>query len=370
MNDVTAYIAWIPEWLQTILIFCVAIIVAWVAHSLLFRALTRLVEERGLFLRSLISRGRGAARLVILLIGFAFAAQLAPLTQRGAAIASSIFVVGIVGLIGLLAYSALHIFTIVYLRRFKLDAEDNALARKHTTQMRILQRVGNVLIFITVLAAMLMTFESVRTYGVSLLASAGAAGLIAALALQPVLKNLFAGIQIAITQPISLDDAVIIEGEWGTIEEITSTYVVVKIWDWRRLVVPISYFIETPFQNWSRESTSLIGIVKIYLDHTAPIDAIRKKAHEIVKKSALWDRNEFYAQITDFTQTNMEVRILASARNSAQAYDLRCEIREELITWLQNEHPGALPRVRSEIDKLPDLAGNSEIQVLPGAADR
>lgn len=366
MIDLTAALTWMPDWLRTVLIFLAAIGVGWTVHSFLFRLLRRLVAGQDLFWRSLVSRSSGPSRLVILIVCFAFAARVSPLTDEGTDIVSRIFAVAIIGLIAWLAHSALHIFTTVYLRRFKLDAEDNLLARKHTTQIRILQRVANVVIIVTAVAAMLMTFESVRTYGVSLLASAGAAGLIAGLALQPVLKNLFAGIQIAITQPMRIDDVVIVEGEWGTIEEITSTYVVVKVWDQRRLVIPLSYFIEQPFQNWTRESSDLIGVVYIYLDHTAPLDEIRQKAHEIVEASPLWNKDVFNQQVTDFTATNMQVRIIASAPNAGDAWALRCEIREKLITWLQEAHPSALPRTRTEIDKLPDPGPDSGLESMTG----
>lgn len=191
-----------------------------------------------------------------------------------------------------------------------------------------------------------MTFDGVRQYGVSLLASAGAAGLVVGLALQPVLKNIFAGIQLAVTQPIRIDDALLVEGEWGNVEEITSTYVVMRLWDWRRLVLPLSYFIEKPFQNWTRDNAALIGTVMIYLDYRTPIDAIRKKVQEIASKSKNWDGRVVNVQVTDFRQNTMEVRILVSAPTSPRTFDLRCEVREQLIAFLQEHHPQALPRVR------------------------
>jgi small-conductance mechanosensitive channel len=246
---------------------------------------------------------------------------------------------------------------VVHLRRFKLDAADNLLARKHVTQTKMLQRVVNGLIVVITASIALMTFDSVRQYGVSLLASAGAAGLIVGLALQPVLKNLIAGIQLAVTQPIRIDDALIVEGEWGNVEEITSTYVVVRLWDWRRLILPLSYFIEKPFQNWTRDNADLIGTVFMYLDHTAPVAAIRSKVEQIVAGAPQWDKRVVAVQVTDFKQTTMEVRILASAGSAGQAFDLRCLIREKIIAFLQQEHPHALPRFRTEApDTLPGAA--------------
>jgi small-conductance mechanosensitive channel len=194
----------------------------------------------------------------------------------------------------------------------------------------------------------LMTFEPVRQYGVSLLASAGAAGLILGLAMQPVLSNLVAGIQIAITQPIKIEDAVIVENEWGWVEEINSTYVVVRLWDWRRLVVPLTYFIQKPFQNWTREGSSLIGSAFLYVDHTAPIPAMRKKLAEIAAQSNLWDGKVVNLQVSDVRENVIEIRMLMSARNASQAWDLRCEVREKMVGFLQAELPSALPRYRTE----------------------
>src|SRR6185503_20725299 len=225
----------------------------------------------------------------------------------------------------------------------------NLTARKHVTQVRVLQRSADVLVIIVTLAAALMTFEPVRQYGVSLFASAGVAGIVAGLAARPVLSNLFAGVQIAMTQPIRLEDAVIVENEYGNIEEITSTYVVVRLWDLRRLVLPLTYFIEKPFQNWTRESSTLIGTVLIYVDYRAPVDAIRKAAEAIVRASNHWDGRVFNVAVTDFKHDTMEVRILASAGTSGRVFDLRCEVREKLVDFLQREHPEALPRQRTEL---------------------
>jgi small-conductance mechanosensitive channel len=206
----------------------------------------------------------------------------------------------------------------------------------------------HTLIVVVTLSAVLMTFEPVRQYGVSLFASAGAAGLIAGLAARPVLSNLIAGIQIATTQPIRIDDQVVVENETGRIEEITSTYVVIRLWDMRRLIVPLSYFIEKPFQNWTRDSTNLIGSVFLYVDFSAPVDVIRAKLLEIVQASKLWDGQVAKLQVTDAKESGIELRALASARSAGDAFDLRCEIREQLIGFLQKEHAGALPRARQE----------------------
>jgi small-conductance mechanosensitive channel len=344
----------VPAWTVTLFIFVLALIVAWVVHRFLFRYLADFVSDRDLFWRSLVSRTRRPMLILAVMLALMAASAIAPVTYGQAAAIRQALAVGTIVLIALMASVALHIWMTLYLRRFKLDSEDNLLARKHVTQTRILRRVADILITVVAVSAVLMTFESVRQYGVSLLASAGAAGIIMGLALQTVLRNLLAGIQLAITQPIRIDDVLIVEGEWGRVEEITSTYVVLKIWDWRRLVVPLSYFIETPFQNWTRESASLIGEVTISLDYRAPMEAIRVQAEAIVKASPLWDGKVFVVQVTDFAETTMKVRTLMSARDAARAFDLRCDFREKLVGYIQGEHPDALPVRRI------DMSGEGE----------
>jgi small-conductance mechanosensitive channel len=353
---VTDRLSWMPDWLVSLIVFAVAIFAALVVHQLIFRALNRLVENRELFWRSLVQRGRRPARLAILVFALSVAAGVAPMSPAQTGVIQHLLLVAFIALLGWLSGIALGIWATLYLRHYQLDAEDNLLARKHTTQMRILQRVAMILIVVITAAAMLMTFDQVRQYGVSLLASAGAAGIVVGLALQPLLKNLVAGIQLAITQPIRIDDAVIVEGEWGNIEEITATYVVVRLWDWRRMVVPLSYFIEHVFQNWTRDDAALIGTVTFYADYTAPVAAMRAKLEEIVKASPLWDGKVVNMQVTDFKADTMEVRMLMSAGTAGRVFDLRCAVREQMIGWLQQEHPRALPRRRAEIEALESAA--------------
>lgn len=349
-GEITDWSIWLqsvlPDWVVSLMIFASAIALALMLHRIAFGIVTRLVSAYDLFWRSLVSRTESLTRFAAVIIAMAVAASVAPLTYPG--LVQQILLVCFIILMGWLVKSALHIWTTVYLRRFKLDAEDNLLARKHVTQTRILRRVGDTLIVVVSLAAVLMSFDEVRQYGVSLLASAGVAGIVVGLALQPVLKNIFAGIQLAVTQPIRIDDALLVEGEWGRVEEITSTYVVVRLWDWRKLILPLSYFIEKPFQNWTRDNAALIGTVMIYLDYSTPIEAMRHKVEEIVRGSRLWDGRVVNLQVTDFRQTTMEVRILMSATNSSNAFDLRCDVREKLMAWLQAEYPTALPRLRAD----------------------
>jgi small-conductance mechanosensitive channel len=347
-------VGWAPDWLISLAVFAVALSITLIVHRLTFRILTRLVSNRDLFWRSLVSRGERPSRFAIILFSLSVAAGVAPLSPPQAYLVQHLLLVAFIALLGWLSGAALGIWATVYLRKYQLNVEDNLLARKHTTQMRILQRVGMTLIIVVTIAAMLMTFDQVRQYGVSLLASAGAAGIVLGLSLQPLLKNLVAGIQLAITQPIRLDDAVIVEGEWGNIEEITATYVVVRLWDWRRMVVPLSYFIEHIFQNWTREDSSLIGTVMLYVDYTAPVEAMRAKLEDIAKASPLWDHRVVNMQVTDFKNDTMEIRMLVSAISAPRVFDLRCEVREKMIGWLQQEYPRALPRRRAEIERTVD----------------
>lgn len=355
-RNVVLMFSWAPPLVVSAGVLLVAVLVALALHRLVFRGMTRLVRDRDLFWRSIVARTRGLTRLAIIMFCLSIAAGIAPLTRVETSMVRHLLLICFIFLVGWVARTAIHIWSTLYLRRFKLDAEDNLLARKHTTQLSILKRVATLLVLVLTFAAALMTFDGVRQYGVSLLASAGAAGIVVGFALQPLLRNLVAGIQLAITQPIRIDDAVIVENEWGNVEEISSTYVVVRLWDWRRMVLPLTYFIETPFQNWTRESSSLLGTVIIHVDYTAPVAAMRRKLEEITAASTLWDRRVAGLQVLELRQDTMEIRMLVSATSAGRAFDLRCEVREKLIAWLQAEYPGALPRRRTEIASLPEGA--------------
>lgn len=354
-NIISAHVeslaAWLPSWAAIIAILIAAIGIAAVGRRFLERAIQVTAAKRDVLWGALAIQLKGPARHAITILALAVAASFAPLDEPTAAVVRHILLLAAIGLIGWATYIVIHIWTGFYLRRFEMEADANLLARKHITQTRILARVANTLVVTIAIATALMTFEEVRQYGISLLASAGAAGLVAGLALQPLLKNIFAGIQLAITQPIRIGDALLVEGEWGNVEEITSTYVVLRIWDWRRLILPLSYFIEKPFQNWTREGAALIGTVLLYLDYSAPIAAIRQRVQEIAKKSPLWDGQVIGVQMTECNTSTVEIRILLSAATAGDAFDLRCEIREKLIAYLQERCPRALPHVRTEISR-------------------
>jgi len=323
-------------------------VLALILHAAALALATRLVGDRRRFLQTFLAATKGPTRLAILLVALAAALPATPLSPDARDALARLLALATICLLGWIASTVLHIAAGLYLARFRIDVADNLQARKHVTQVRILVRMLDVMIGLATVGLALMTFDAVRQYGVTLFASAGVAGIVAGLAARPVLTNFLAGVQIAVAQPIRIDDAVVVEGEWGNIEEITFSYVVVRLWDWRRLVVPLSYFIEKPFQNWTRTGGELIGTVFLYVDHTAPIEAIRAKLGEIVSHSELWDRRTVNLQVTDCKETTIEVRALVSASSASAVWDLRCEVREKLIDFLQRQHPTALPRRRYE----------------------
>ncbi|MFL1897304.1 mechanosensitive ion channel family protein [Aquimarina sp. 2-A2] len=237
------------------------------------------------------------------------------------------------------------------IRHYDLSVSDNLHARKIYTQFNILERIVIFIIILFAIGVALMSFDSIRSVGVSMLTSAGVAGIIIGFSAQKALGTLLAGIQIAFTQPIRMDDVVIVEGEWGTIEEITLTYVVIKIWDKRRLVVPTTYFIEKPFQNWTRSSSDLLGTVYIYTDYQIQIEALRTELKNILDNTPLWDNNVQNIQVTNATKEAIEIRALMSARNSSDAWDLRVLVREKLLIFIQQHHKESIPHTRIYLDK-------------------
>jgi small-conductance mechanosensitive channel len=338
---------WLPDPVVALVILAIAVLVALALHQWTRKLVRKALAGRYPYLFSTFTQTRGLSRLALLILAMIIAIPVAPVPRETAALLTRLMAVAVIGLIGWGLIIALHIAADLYLRRFRLDVDDNLLARKHNTQVRVLSRTIDVLLVMLTLGAALMTIPAVRQYGISLFASAGVAGIIAGLAARPVLSNLMAGVQLAMTQPIRLFDAVVVENEHGTIEEITSTYVIVKLWDWRRMIVPLTHFIEKPFQNWTREASALIGTVMIYVDYRAPVGIIREKFHEILKQSDnKWDEKVASLQVTDLKEGTMELRCLMSARSGTQTFDLRCEVREKLIDFLQKEHPEALPRSR------------------------
>jgi small-conductance mechanosensitive channel len=246
----------------------------------------------------------------------------------------------------------------IFQEQFDISKEDNLKSRKFTTQFNILERIVVFLIIIVSIGLILMLFDDVKRIGISLFASAGIAGIIIGFAAQRIIATVIAGLQIAITQPIRIDDVVIIENEWGRIEEITLTYVVVNIWDKRRLIVPTTYFFDKPFQNWTRTTAELLGTVFIYTDYNVPFQALRDELTRLLESTPLWDKKVNVLQVTDAKERSIEIRALMSAKDSPTAWDLRVFIREKLIEFLQKNYPESLPKTRillkNEEAKIPD----------------
>ncbi|WP_405411280.1 mechanosensitive ion channel family protein [Maribacter sp. Asnod1-A12] len=254
-----------------------------------------------------------------------------------------------------LLLNLLKIIKTVIVGNYDVHVENNLKARKIYTQFNILERIFIFTIVILAVGAVLMSFESIRELGVSIFASAGVAGIIIGFSAQKMIGTVLAGIQIAIAQPIKIDDVVIVEGEWGRIEEITLTYVVVKIWDKRRLIVPTPYFIEKPFQNWTKTSSDILGTVFLYTDYNVSFDALRDELTKILNSTDLWDKEVNVLQVTESKQNSVEIRALMSAKDSPTAWDLRVLVREKLITFLQQNYPESIARNRVLLEKSDSL---------------
>ncbi len=258
-----------------------------------------------------------------------------------------------IGLVSLLLVKTVYILDEYIVSRFNVDVKDNLKARKIHTQLNVLKRIVIIVVLILALGTMLMTFEKVRQLGTTILASAGIVGIVVGMAAQRTIGTFIAGLQIAFTQPIRIDDVVIVENEWGRIEEITLTYVVVKIWDMRRLIVPITYFIEKPFQNWTRVSADLLGTVYIYVDYTVPVEAVRAELQKILKDSQLWDGKVCVLQVTNTSEHTLELRALMSTLDASTAWSLRCLVREKLVEFIQKNYPESLPKLRASFQQPP-----------------
>jgi small-conductance mechanosensitive channel len=292
--------------------------------------------------------GRGL-RVILPVLAIIFALPILGLPAAYAGIATKSSSILLIAAITLVLFQAVKAAQEMLLLRFDITASNNLRARKLYTQVHMLGRVIYVAIGLFAVACILMLFEQVRHVGTSLLASAGIMGIIAGVAGQKTLANLIAGFQIALAQPIRQDDVVIVEGEWGRIEEITLSYVVVHIWDDRRLVLPLTYFVEKPFQNWTRNSAQLLGSVFVWVDYSFPLAEGRKALERIIESSPLWDRRFWNLQVTDTSERTMQLRVLATSADSSKSWDLRCEIREKLIAYIQEHHPLSLPLVRAQV---------------------
>ncbi len=336
--------------LGSVIIAAGAILAAQLGRFLVFRLLGRHARRSGSVLsQSLLKYGRGPSRWIFPLLAVLI---VLPSLSLPPIVMSSLEHVTGIGLIAAVAW-----FVILFIdvlsdligERYRIDVADNLVARRIQTQFQMLRRILVVMVAIITLSIMLMTFPAIRQIGMSLLASAGLATLVVGMAMKGTLSNLIAGVQIAFAQPFRLEDVVVIEGEWGWIEEIGTMYVVVRIWDLRRLVLPLSYFLDHPFQSWTRSSANILGNTIIYADYTVPVDELRAELRRICASSKLWRGEVCALQVTDATERTIQLRALMDANDSNDAWDLRCLVREKLIEYLQKNHPESLPRFRGEV---------------------
>ena len=325
------------------------------AGFLLFRvvymALRRGLDTRNApILKSCVERCAGPGGLFVPLLA-AYISLPYTLEEQWLAVTRQLLGIALIITSAWLILRAMRAVDIGLSERLGLDKPDNLDARRIQTQLRVIRAVATLIVVFAAVIGSLATFPQLRQIGTTILASAGVAGIIVGLAAQRVLSNLLAGFQVGFTQPIRLDDVVVVEGEWGRIEEITLTYVVVAIWDQRRLVLPISYFLEKPFQNWTRETAELLGTVFLYVDYTAPVAAIRAELERVVAEEPIWDGRVCKLHVLNATEQTIELRCLVSAKDSGSAFDLRCEVREKMLAYLQEQHPASLPRVRAELTR-------------------
>lgn len=343
---------WLPSPLLTWLPSLGSMLVGVLITSLAFRIGERIVRRAtrdAPVAASVASAIRAPAKWGLPLLPVNAVLQGTPADAPGLGLAQQVCALLLIGAVTWLASNAVRGVAQGVITANPTTIADNLQARRIQTQTRVLARTLQGVVLLIGLSLMLMTFPQARQIGTSLLASAGLAGLVAGFAARPVLGNLIAGLQIGLSQPIRLDDVVIVEGEWGVIEEITGTYVVVRIWDQRRLVVPLQYWIEKPFQNWTRSTSELIGTVFLWVDYRTPLAPLREALQRICEASAHWDRRFCLLQVTEAGERALQLRCLVTAASAGAAWDLRCEVREKLVDFLQREYPQYLPRLRAEV---------------------
>jgi hypothetical protein len=326
------------------------LIVGFAVHAVLYAVAGRVARRTSRPLDELfVQYSRRPARLLIplafVMVAWRSVPRDAAWAVSGERLLGMLFVIGIAWLL----IAMVQLLADWVALRFPVDVDENLQARRIRTQAQIFRRTASAIIAGLALALILLKIPGVENVGASLLASAGIAGIVVGMAARPALSNLLAGLQLALTQPIRLDDVVIVEGEWGRIEEITNTYVVVKIWDLRRLVVPLSHFIERPFQNWTRSTSKVLGTAFLNVDYTMPIDPLREELHRILQSTPLWDGDVWNMQVVDSTDRTLQLRCLMSARDAGGAWELRCYVRERLVRYICEKHPDHLPRARADI---------------------
>lgn len=368
MASVWFHIPGAPWWADPVTIMVGSIVVGWLVYWVLFAILGRFTAGRFASIAgAIVHNFRAPSRWLFPLLGVLLALPEMPLTPRAFGPTRHVLALVLIAIVGWLFVRLIDAMGDILSARYDVNVPDNLHARKIRTQFLVLRRIGAVLVGVFAVGVMLMTFPGIRALGTTLFASAGAAGLVVGLAARPVLSNWLAGVQIALTQPIRLEDSVVVEGEWGWIEEITTAYVVVRIWDLRRLVLPLSYFIEHPFQNWTRKTANLLGTAYIYADYTVPVQAVRDELKRILDEDPLWDKFAWSLDVTNLTEHVVEMRAMVSAANAGDTVNLRRHVREQLVTFLQQNHPQCLPRTRVDIQP-PNTAPDDGVATGPPTA--
>ena len=336
--------------LLSAILLSAAIALSLVAHAVFFWVLRRLARRTraGVLDQSLVRHGERPMRWVFPLIAMLAVLPGLPLPTTLMAALEHITGLGLIAAVAWLLILIIDVAADLIAGRYRIDVADNVVARRVQTQFLMIRRISVVLVAVVTLSVMLMTFPAIKHIGVSLLASAGLATLVVGMATKDTLANLIASVQIAFAQPFRLGDAVVVEGEWGWIEEIGTMYVVVRIWDLRRLVLPLSYFLDHPFQNWTRTGSELLGTVLLHADYSVPVEELRQELRSICESTTLWAGKVCVLQVSDATEHTVQLRALMDARNSSDAWDLRCLVRERLVLYLKTNHPESLPRSRGE----------------------
>lgn len=341
----------VPDWLLDVAYVAAAVLLAVVLHRVIVWIARRATRARPQGTGAVfVERVRKLLRWLMIAIALAAVQPALDLTRGAATVWTRVAALLVPGLMGWCAIVAVGTIIDVMIRHADISVEDNLRARRQRTRLGIFQRIIVSVIMLVTICTMLMTIPAVRSLGVTLAASAGLAGLAVGAAAQPALKNLIAGFQMIFTEPIRIDDVIIMDGEWGRIEEIRLTYVVVKIWDERRLVVPVSKFLEQSFQNWTRQSSALLGSVFWYVDAGTDVERLRTKLGEIVTSNPRWDGRFWNLQVTDVkADGSVELRGLMTAKDAAIAFDLRCDVREALLAFIRSDMPEALYRQRAYV---------------------
>ena len=345
-------------WLRWGIIFLGSIVLALMLHYVIFRVAGGMAAKTGSIVdNALLTNLRRPTRAILPLIALNLTLPEVPFRHDVVVYVQKLFSLCLVASFAWGVIALTHGIRDAFSAKYRVDVPDNLAARQMATRINMLHRIVVILVAGFAASAMLMSFPSLRHLGTTLLASAGVVGIVIGMAARPTLSNLIAGVQLAFTQPIRIDDVVIVEGEWGWIEEIKTTYVVVRIWDLRRLVLPLSYFIERPFQNWTRVTADLLGTVFLYVDYTVPVEEVRQELKRVLDGADMWDGKVWGLQVTDTTDRTIQLRALMSASNSGQAWNLRCYVREKLISFLQTRYPQSLPKARAEISGIPPKTG-------------